>query len=135
MVVSDETRVTGDIGGQPKITYWTPDGRVLRNLPDWHEYSRTDANGRLVETRMRDVNLDKGWLTTKPEILKLYCEGCDKWHNTQDEVNGCISQKTTKTREWEKKAKAKMKSGDDISQRMDKLESMFSQILEKLGGK
>ena len=131
MVVSDETRVTGDIGGQPKITYWTPDGRVLRNLPDWHEYWRTDANGRIVETGMRDANLDKGWLTTKPEILKLYCEGCDKWHNTQDEVNGCIGRKKL-LHEYHQKQATKEVS---ISQRMDKLESMFSQILEKLGGK
>ena len=36
---------TGDVGGQPRITYYTPDGRVIRAMPDMHEYALKDAKG------------------------------------------------------------------------------------------
>lgn len=127
----DEIRKIEDIGGQPKMTYWTPDGRSIRAMPDIHEYSKTQ-NGKIVENGMRDANLDKGWLTTKPDILKPYCEGCDRWHDTQKEVDTCIKRKSLLLEYHQKRSEKELKP--DISQRMDKLESMFSQILEKLGG-
>jgi hypothetical protein len=128
---------TGDFGGQPKITYWTPDGRQIRAMPDMHEYARKDAKGKVIESGLRDANLDKGWLTSKPQILQKYCPGCDKWHQTDVEVKECIRKKNALVSKHSKIAKKELKQSDDS--RLDKLESdmgelkdMFKQLMEKM---
>ena len=80
---------SGDIGGQPKTTYWTPDGRILKVAPSWHEYVQKDDKGKVIASGIRDANLDKGWLLQKPTNLQIYCPHCDQWHKTQKEIAEC----------------------------------------------
>ena len=94
---------TGDIGGQPKQAYWTPDGRKIKAMPDVHEYTR--GNGTKIETGTRDANLDKGWLLAKPEKFQLHCPHCDQWHPTQEEIDGCRRKKQNFDARWSKKAR------------------------------
>ena len=122
---TDEIRKTGDIGGQPKMTYWTPDGRMVRAMPDMHEYSRTQ-NGKVVENGIRDANLDKGWLLQKPDVLKPYCEGCDRWHDTQKEINSCIKKKELLTAKHAKKAQKEL--GVEGANRIETLESDMADL-------
>ena len=82
--------LSGNIGGLPRQTYYTPDGRVIKAIPCLREYAKK-KNGKVIETGTRDANYDKGWLPVMPTELKLYCSGCDKWHDTQGEIDACIS--------------------------------------------
>ncbi len=128
---------TGDIGGQPKTTYWTPDGRMKRAQPSMREYIIHPKNPRDIPvTGIRDANLDNGWLLAKPEKLQLYCEFCDKWHPTQEEVDKCGETKKRFTAKWNKKAVKEI--GQTENGRIDKLESdvgeikgMLKQLLER----
>lgn len=126
----DEPRITGDIGGQPKITYWTPDGRVIRSMPDMHEYSRTNGGGKVVESGIRDANLDRGWLLQKPNELKLYCLHCDQWHDTQKEITECGRKKKTFVAKSVREAK---KNGDDrissLENDMTEIKSLLKQLI------
>lgn len=121
-MTSDEPRITGSIGGQPKSTYWTPDGRVIRAMPDIHEYLYKGENG------LRDANLDKGWLLQKPSELKLYCPHCDYWHDTEGEIKGCKLKHTALIAKHTKKAKKELGGLD----RIDKLEKDMGEIKDLL---
>jgi len=129
---------TGQIGGQPKQKYYTPDGSIIFAMPDIHEYQQT-SKGKVVAQGLRDANLDRGWLLSKPEKLQIYCGGCDKWHPTQKEVNACIKKKSAFTKEWEAKAKKDLPKDAsaemaEMKTEMKELKTMFSEVLEKLGG-
>jgi hypothetical protein len=128
---------TGDFGGQPKITYWTPDGRQIRTMMDIHEYARKDATGKVIESGLRDANLDRGWLTTKPVVLQKYCAGCDKWHPTDAEVKECIRKKTALIAKHAKLAKKELKQTDEgrldkLESDMDEIKGMFKKLMEKM---
>ena len=115
--VSDEPRITGDIGGQPKQRYWTPDGREIWSMPDIHE----NALG------FRDANLDRGWLTTKPTELKLYCPHCDRWHDTIKEVNQCGAKRKVLYAKHARLARKELKVTEP-DERINKLESDMAEI-------
>jgi hypothetical protein len=126
------------MGGQPTQSYWTPDGRPIKALPDMHEFRRNNRDGT-IETGVRDANLDKGWLTTPPQVKQLYCPHCDKWHKTQKDIDVCGNVKKKMDIKYTKLAQKELKVNDDS--RMDKLESdmsdlknMFGKIMEKLSG-
>lgn len=133
---------TGDIGGQPKTKYWTPDGRVMLVAPSWHEFVQRDRNGKVITSGIRDVNLDRGWLMQKPEILKPYCPHCDMWHDTLKEVAAC----QVKRQSLIKHATARMQEQGQPQEnniRMAKLEKEMGEIkgiltqllVQKAGGK
>jgi hypothetical protein len=123
----------GDIGGQPKQKYWTPDGRMILAMPDMHEFVNRKTN--LAGTR--DANLDKGWLTSLPSVIKPYCPHCDKWHDTVKEVTVCGNKKKAFDLKYKKMAEKDLKQTDG-NERIDKLEndmsdikSMLKKLLEK----
>lgn len=72
-----------------RVKYWTPDGREIIALPSVRGFIRKDKDGKVIETGTRDANLDKGWLLAPPTDPKVRCTHCDKWHDTQEEVDGC----------------------------------------------
>ena len=88
--------LSGAIGGLPRTTYYTPDGRVIRALPNIHVNQASQS---------RDANLDKGWLLAPPTVLKPFCRACDRWHNTQTEVDACIARQQQFVGQAEKKAR------------------------------
>jgi hypothetical protein len=125
------------LGGQPKQTYYTPDGRKIMALPDMHTYERRNEKGQTIESGVRDVNFDRGWLPQPPQVKKPYCPHCDKWHDSPTEViqcgekKGAIISKATKV--------AEVELGIISDTRIDKLESdmseikdMFKKLLEKM---
>ena len=124
---------TGDVGGQPKITYWTPDGRMIRAMSDIHEYRR--GNGNNVETGQRDANLDKGWLMAKPETLQLYCPHCDRWHPTQEEIKRCGNKKRGFETRWEKKAGKEVGKDDRVGKLESEMTDIKGMLKELLGRK
>jgi len=108
--------------GSPKQTYWTPDGRPIKALPDMRAY--TDKNGGGT----RDANLDRGWLLQKPTDLKPYCDHCGLWHDTQEGIDDCGEKIKAFTEMWDNKAKKEL----EPDERMDKLESEMGDIKELL---
>jgi hypothetical protein len=127
--------ITGDIGGLPRQTYYTPDGRVIKAIPSLREYVKKGKNGEAVETGTRDANLDKGWLLTPPTELKLYCSGCDMWHDTQEEVDACIAKKKKWVDALGKRA-IKQEADDVASLRQEvaELKEMLQKALEVKSG-
>ena len=118
---------SGNVGGQPTVTYWTPDGRQIKSMPDMHEYARRDnRTGKIAESGLRDANLDKGWLLAKPDKPQLYCPHCDKWHKTKTEVDACGRSKKRVVLNAERRAKKELGQEDD--DRIGKLESEMSEI-------
>ncbi len=113
-----------DIGGTPKIAYFTPDGRVIMALPAMRTYSDDNGGGT------RDANLDKGWLTSMPTELKPYCPHCDLWHGTEGEVNECGRKKNVLAVKWQRKAKKELSQED--GGRLDKLEGDMGEIKDLL---
>jgi len=123
--------LNGYIGGLPRKTYYTPDGRVIKAIPSVREYV-LKRDGKVIEKGVRDANLDKGWLETKPAVLKPYCKGCDRWHDTEAEIAGCIMH--TKAFIDSEEAKAKKQEVDE----MDDLRTEIAELRElvkKLGVK
>lgn len=122
--------VTESIGGIKKRKYWTPDGREMRQVP--HIIGSVDKKSG--EPGERDGNLDQ-WLDRPPENPVPYCPHCDKWHDTEDLVEACQKKKQASQARFDRLAKRMKKeeqSGTD--ERLDKLEDMMGQILERLGG-
>lgn len=128
--------ISGDVGGLPRKTYYTPDGRIIRAIPSMREYRR--KNGGDWEEGTRDANYDKGWLSEMPEKLKPYCSGCDNWHNTEEEIKGCIRVKEAKAKKWEafarkfKKEDSAAKEEEIVSLKNDvsELKDMVAKLLE-----
>ena len=133
VTVDDSPRITGNIGGQPKQIYWTPDGRQIRAMPDIHEYALKDKDDKIIANGVRDANLDKGWLLQKPVELKLYCHQCDMWHDTEGEIRQCELKNTKFVAKCEKKAKKEL--GDDrvgkLEAEMGEIKNLLKQLLER----
>ena len=121
------------MGGQPKQAYYTPDGRKIMAMPDMHTYEKRDKSGRVIEAGVRDVNYDRGWLPTMPNVKKLYCPHCDRWHDEESQVVQC----------GEKKGAIVKAAMRDVPtpepDRIEKLESdmaeikdMFKKLLERM---
>ncbi len=116
-------------GGMPRVTYYAPDGTSESLIPNY--ISGVDLKTKTKVTY--DRNILGGLSLTPPTVLKPHCDGCQKWHNTQKEVDACIKKRKADTLKWDKKmAKQFPKEGGEMSDRMDKLEGMFEKILEKL---
>lgn len=115
-----------DIGGQPKCHYWTPDGRELWVAPSIREYVRRDTTGKVIQTGVRDANLDKGWLLEKPATLKLYCPHCDLWHDTPKGVEDCLAKRSKII------SQSIINTEKQPDSRLDKLESEMAEIKNML---
>lgn len=127
-------------GGIPRQTYWTPDGRKIEAIASMREYNRRDENGDVVGTGTRDANLDKGWLLQPLQEPKPYCVGCDKWHDTDEEVMMCIANKEEKARKWEEwarkekadEAKAQGKEIEDLRVELYELKGLVHELTQTL---
>jgi len=118
-------------GGIPRTTYWTPDGRTIQSIPSWREFRAKDAEGNVTGSGVRDANLDKGWLPYPPQDPKPYCAGCDKWHDTEEEVIVCIADKQEKAAKWEEWARRE-KQQESKDQQND-VENLRVEVLELKG--
>lgn len=123
--------VSGEIGGIGRQTYYTPDGRRIRAIPAIRDYVMKDDKGKVIESGTRDANYDKGWLPIMPKDPVPYCTGCDNWHDTQEEVDACISEKKDKAEKWEVYAK-KQQKGEAMEQAKD-VEDLRVEVLELKG--
>ena len=136
VTVDDSPRIIGNIGGQPKQIYWTPDGRQIRAMPDIHEYALRDNKGVVISNGVRDANLDKGWLLQKPVELKPYCHQCDGWHDTKEEIRACELKYARLVAKHEEKAKKEL--GIDrigkLEADMGELKNLMKQLLERRNG-
>lgn len=125
--MTDPLLMVTDIGGQPKQKYWTPDGREILAAPNMHITNMGTV---------RDANFDKGWLPAPPTELKPYCEYCDRWHDTEEEVEKCGRRKKASDKRYLKWAKNKLrKDSADKDEEIEGLKSEISDIkklLEKL---
>lgn len=81
--------VTGYVGGLPKTTYYTPDGRSFRAIPLIRDWQKLNDEGKVIAKGTRDANLDKGWLLQMPAVLKIHCLFCDGYHDSQTQVDTC----------------------------------------------
>lgn len=125
-------------GGPKKQKYYTPDGREVWGIPAVHDYVVKDRGGKVIESGTRDANYDKGWLPLMPTKRKVYCPGCDKWHNTKAQVATCVAAKRILQDEWERKAQRMMKKdngkGDaeiaELKDKIDRLEALVSKLVE-----
>lgn len=115
------------INGVRKTRYWTPDGREILAAPSMRDYNHI-KNGKVVDSGTRDANLDKGWLLQPPTEHKLYCEHCDQWHDTVEEIRECGAKRKAFNAKWDKKAKAMSKTEDSIEKDVDTLKSEMSEI-------
>lgn len=114
----------------PRQRYYTPDGREQWKIPQHH----TRSDGVVY-----DVFLAEGYLLSPPENPKLYCSGCDNWHDTQGEVDACVKAKVKfKTamfkkaeRELTKEQKGKDKKIAELEAKIDKLTKLMEAKLGK----
>ena len=133
MIEQDKPRQTGDVGGQPKQRYWTPDGRLIKAMPDMRGYSRIDGTGTVIDSGIRDANYDKGWLGQKPTELKLYCPHCDLWHDSQAEIIKCQRQRKSFDNKWARRTKKESpQNGERNDDRISKLENDIGEIKQLL---
>lgn len=125
--------ISGEIGGLPRQTYYTPDGRTIRAIPSLREYVKKD-NGKVVETGTRDANYDKGWLPTMPTELKPHCPHCGEWHDNEEEIDACAI-RIKKQTEWGDRIAKKFKKqeSDDITG-LKKEVAELKEMLEKALG-
>ena len=125
--------VTGVTNTERLQEYWTPDGREILASPAMREYITRNKEGKAIGGGIRDANLDKGWLLQPPQIPKLECGYCDKWHDTEEEMIKCAARKKTSDAKYLKRAKKEI--GKDSDSRVNQLESDMSEIkglLQKL---
>ena len=128
--------ISGDIGGLQKQTYYTPDGRVIKAIPQIRGWIKKDAKGNGIESGTRDANLDKGLLLEKPKELKLFCPHCDRWHDTQVEVEACKIQQDKMIELMTKKTKEEeIDKTVALEQQVAELKAMVEKLLEAQGGK
>jgi len=115
----------------PRNIYYTPDGRREEKIPQQRE--RSDGV-------IYDVFLAQGYTLTPPTNPKPYCKGCDKWHDTEEEVDACVGKKRKFTEAMQKRAegdlakeqKGKDKTIADLEAKVDKLMKLME---DKLGTK
>jgi len=83
---------------------------LMADYQDVPRYERTGYQGQAGYCYLHgtvDANLDRGWLMQPPQMLKPYCRGCDRWHDTQAEVDRCIATQEAKLAEAQNKARAR----------------------------
>jgi len=83
----------------PRNKYYTPDGREQWKIPQRRE--RSDGV-------IYDLFLAQGYTLTPPVNPKLYCKGCDNWHDTQKEVDACVGKKRKFADAMQKKAEQEL---------------------------
>lgn len=119
--------ISGDIGGLPKTTYYTPDGRVVKTHANFHVNSAGQT---------RDANLDTGWLLSPPVNPKLFCRWCDRWHDTEGEVDACHRQRNFLVEK--EMVKAKQEETNEmlaLKNEVSELKAMLSKFMEVQNGK
>ena len=128
--------VSGDIGGLPRQTYYTPDGRTVKAIPSWRDYVKK-KDGVVIETGTRDANYDKGWLPIMPTELKPHCPHCNEWHDNQEGIENCAIEKKKRIEWGERLAKKyKKEEHDDIASlksEIDELKEMVKKLTEVKG--
>ena len=123
--------VSGDIGGLPRTTYYTPDGRIIRAIPNIREYTVKNKDGDVIHSGTRDANLDKGWLLSSPSTPKLFCRTCDGWHDTQEEIKACGVERTRFINVMEVKAKQEETDKTaSLEQKVAELTAMVEKLME-----
>jgi len=114
----------------PRQCYYSPDGREEFKIPQHHE--RKDGV-------VYDIFLAQGYTLTPPENPKPYCSGCDRWHDTQEEVETCIEKKSKfissmnrrAGQELVKERKEKDTKISDLEARVNKLTKLLEDKLGK----
>ena len=114
----------------PRNRYYTPDGREQWKIPQRRE--RQDGV-------IYDLFLAEGYTLTPPANPKLYCKGCDRWHDTEEEVDACIGKKRKFAEAMQKRAegdlakeqKGKDKMIADFEAKVDKLTKLMEDKLGK----
>jgi len=134
---SQGATISGDIGGVKKQRYYTPDGREVLAVPSMKNWVRREGK-KVLDSGIRDANLDNGWLLQPPTKLKLHCDYCDRWHDTQKEIDACGAKKKVFDDKWAEKVK-KLRHKDDgdlrdevseLKSDMSDIKSMLSQLLK-----
>lgn len=130
--------ISGEIGGIGRQTYYTPDGQRVRAIPAIRDYV-IKKDGKVIESGTRDANYDKGWLPVMPKELKPHCDGCDNWHDTEEEIETCITNRQVYAKKWETRAKketegeamAQGKEMEDMRVEIQELKGMLYEVLHK----
>lgn len=128
-------------GGAKKSRYWTPDGREVRAVPSMRTWIKK-KDGKVIDSGIRDANLDKGWLLQPPTKLKPYCPHCDNWHDTQKEIDECGAKKKVFDNKWAAMAKRMRRDegGEvekikaevlELKSDMTDIKNMLAQLLER----
>lgn len=113
--------------GIPKVKYYTPDGREELKIPQ----QRQRQDGVIY-----DIFLAQGYTLTPPENPKPYCKGCDKWHDTQEQVDECIGKKTQFVELMNRKAQYDIaKEQREKDKRIDELEIKIDRLTKLLEAK
>ena len=115
----------------PRNKYFTPDGREQWKIPQQRE--RSDGV-------IYDLFLAQGYTLVPPVNPKLYCKGCDRWHDTEEEVDACIGKKRKFAEAMQKRAEQELgeehqvkdKTIADLEAKVDKLTKLLE---DKLGTK
>ena len=127
--------LSGGIGGLPRTTYYTPDGRVIQSIPSMREAAIRDRAGHVVRTVVRDANLDKGWLLSPPARKKPFCPTCDLWHGTQREVAACAEKRRQLIQRAERKTqKEKFEHTASLEQQVAELTALVKRLMEGKDG-
>ncbi len=125
--------VSGSIGGLPRQTYYTPDGRAVKAIPCLRDYVKKE-NGKVVESGQRDANYDKGWLPVMPTELKPHCPHCDEWHDNQEEIDACADT-IQERKEWGDRLARKFRKEehediDTLKNELTELKEMVKKLTE-----
>lgn len=122
------------IGGTKKTRYWTPDGREILAVPSMRNWVKK-KDGKVIDSGIRDANLDGGWLLQPPTEPKLRCYFCDRWHDTQKEIDACGAKKKAFDNKWAKKVKRlRSKEGgelEDVKAEVAEIKNLLMQLLGK----
>jgi hypothetical protein len=134
---SQGSSLTGVWGGPQKQRYYTPSGDEIYAIPSIREWVQSDDKGQVVSQGTRDSNLDKGWLLAPPTVLQLHCRGCDKWHDTQVEVDKCVEEKKRVAQKWETRVMKQNSSGsgDEVAALTSQVEELKLMVSQLLGAK
>jgi len=127
--------LSGNIGGLPRKVYYTPDGKVIRGIPQIREYAKKDKDGKIIETGTRDANLDHGWLLSPPTVLKISCIACSSWHDTKTEVRTCKAKQEQFIRQATVKAKSEtVDRTSELEKQVAELKAQLDKLMEVKSG-
>ena len=123
--------ISGDIGGLKRTTYYTPDGRIMKAIPQIRDYIIKDKDGKVISNGTRDANLDRGWLSQMPQVKKLFCPTCDRWHDTQVELKACkVQQDKMIERMFIKTKQEEVDKTVVLEQKVAELTALVEKLLE-----